>query len=99
MKKIAVSKNELDEYEAVFFALSHPSRRHILMCLGQKGGPMLGGEIAGQFSYSWPTITGHLQTLEKARLVTVHKRGREQIYEINAKRLNVVQKWIRLVQG
>ncbi|MFN8790092.1 MAG: ArsR/SmtB family transcription factor [Bdellovibrionales bacterium] len=97
MKKIATSKKELDEYEAVFFALSHPTRRHILMCLSQKKGPMLGGKIADQFSSSWPTITGHLQTLVKAGLVTVNKQGREQLYEFNAKRLDVIRKWIDIV--
>lgn len=99
MKKLAVSKKEFDEYESVFFALSHPTRRHILMSLSQKGGPMLGGEIADQFSCSWPTTTSHLQNLEKAGLVTVEKQGREQLYEINIKRLNVIEKWINELRG
>lgn len=99
MKKIAVSKSELDVYEIVFFALSHPTRRQILMSLSQKGGPMLGGEIADQFSCSWPTTTSHLQNLEKAGLVTVEKQGREQLYEINTKRLGIIEKWIGQVRG
>jgi DNA-binding transcriptional ArsR family regulator len=99
MKKIAVSKKQSDEFEAVFFALSHPSRRHILLCLSQKNGPMLGGEIADLLSCSWPTTTSHLQNLEKAGLVTVEKQGREQLYEINAKRLDIVLKWISKVRG
>lgn len=69
------------------------------MCLSQKNGPMLGGEIADQFSSSWPTVTGHLQTLEKAGLVKAKKQGREQFYEINAKRLDVIQDWIKKVRG
>ena len=95
MKKIAVSKKELIDYEEVFWALSHASRRHILMCLSQKQGPMIGGEIANQLSCAWPTTTGHLQTLVKAGLVTVEKQGREQIYNINLKRLSVIQNWIK----
>ncbi len=97
MKKIAVSKKELGEYEEVFRALAHASRRHIIVCLSQKGGPMLGGEIAEQLSCSWPTTTGHLHTLEKAGLVTVRKQGREQIYELNRNRLKIVETWIDLV--
>jgi DNA-binding transcriptional ArsR family regulator len=97
MKKIAVSKKELDEYEAVFRALAHASRRHIILCLTQKGDPMLGGEIADQLSCSWPTTTGHLQTLEKAGLVTVNKRGREQIFEINKARFEIVERWLKIV--
>lgn len=99
MKKIAVSKKELGEYEEVFRALAHASRRHIIVCLSQKGGPMLGGEIADQLSCSWPTTTGHLQTLEKAELVTVKKQGREQIYEINKTRFDIVEKWLKDVKG
>ncbi len=94
MKKIAASKKELDEYEAVFRALAHASRRHIIVCLTQKGGPMLGGEIADQLSCSWPTTTGHLQTLEKAGLVTVQRQGREQLYNLNFARLSILQNWI-----
>ncbi len=98
MKKIAVSKKELGEYEVVFWALAHASRRHIIACLSQKNGPMLGGEIAEQLDCSWPTTTGHLQTLEKAGLVTVIRRGREQIYEINRTRFDVVEKWLKDVK-
>ncbi len=97
MKKIAASKKELDEYEIVFRALAHVSRRHIIVCLSQKDGPMLGGEIADQLSCSWPTTTGHLQTLEKAGLVTVKKQGREQLYNLNFDRLNVLQNWINFL--
>ena len=98
MKKIAVSKKELGEYEEVFRALAHASRRHIIVCLSQKDGPMLGGEIAEQLDCSWPTTTGHLQTLEKAGLVTVRKQGREQIYELNRDRLSVIESWIKVVR-
>ena len=98
MKKIAVSKKELSEYEEVFWALAHASRRHIIVCLSQKGGAMLGGEIAELLDCSWPTTTGHLQTLEKAGLVRVQKQGREQIYEINMVRMKVVEKWLKTVK-
>ncbi len=97
MKKIAVSKKELGEYEEVFRALAHASRRHIIVCLSQKDGPMLGGEIAEQLDCSWPTTTGHLQTLERAGLVTVRKQGREQIYELARNRFNIVKKWLESV--
>jgi DNA-binding transcriptional ArsR family regulator len=98
MKKIAVSKKKLGEYEEVFRAIAHASRRHIIVCLSQNG-PMLGGEIAKQLDCSWPTTTGHLQTLEKAELVTVRKQGREQIYELNKDRFAIVEKWLREVHG
>lgn len=96
MRKVVVSKKKLGEYEEVFRALAHASRRHIIVCLSQNG-PMPGGEIAAQLDCSWPTTTGHLQTLEKAGLVRVRKQGREQIYELNRNRLNVIKAWIESV--
>lgn len=98
MKNIATSKKQTD-LELVFKALSNASRRHILMCLKRNNGPMLGGEIADQFSFAWPTVTEHLQALEKAGLVAVQKQGREQIYTLRPDGLKIVQKWLDEVQG
>ena len=99
MKKLTISKKDFIDYELVFQSVSHASRRHILVCLAQKNGPMLGGEIADQLSCSWPTTTEHLQNLTKAGLVTVVKQGRKQIYEINIKQFEIIQKWIDMLQG
>ena len=93
------SKKQLDDYESVFWALSHASRRHIIVCLSKKKGPMLGGEIAEQLSCSWPTTTGHLQTLENAGIVSVRRQGREQWYELNIERLNIISQWTEYVRG
>ena len=41
-----------DAYEAIFEALSHPARRHILMTLNFEGGEMSAGAIAGLFEHS-----------------------------------------------
>lgn len=60
---------------------------------------MLGGEIADQFSVAWPTVTEHLQSLEKAGLVSVQKQGREQIYSLRPEGLSIVKKWLDEVQG
>jgi len=92
------SKNQLDDYEQVFWALCHASRRHILVCLS-KHESMLGGAIADELSCSWPTTTTHLKTLEKAGLVSARRQGREQIYTLNSKRLNVVENWIKQIKG
>ena len=94
MKKLMISKKDLIDYELVFHALSHVSRRHILIWLTQNNGPMLGGEIADLLSCSWPTTTEHLQNLVKAGLVTVQKQGRKKIYRINKNRFNIIEKWM-----
>ena len=71
---------ELARIDAVFSALAHGSRRHILLVLHHRGGSMTAGAIADRFACSWPTTTRHLRVLESAGLVHVDKRGRERIY-------------------
>lgn len=91
------SKKQRDDYEAVFWALAHASRRHIIVCLAQNG-PMLGGQLADQLSCSWPTTTGHLQTLTKSGFLFVQKQGREQLYSLNENRFEIVEKWLKQIK-
>jgi DNA-binding transcriptional ArsR family regulator len=88
------AERELADVEAVFTALAHSSRRHILLVLRFRGGEMTAGEIASRFGCSWPTTTRHLRVLEAAGLVWVEKRGRERVYRLDTKRLlHVATRW------
>ncbi len=101
-KPPAISKAEqkLAEIEAVFAALAHSSRRHILHVLHFRGGEMTAGEIADRFACSWPTTTRHLGVLEAAGLVHVEKRGRERVYRIDRTRLlEVASSWLQTFSG
>lgn len=84
------AERELAGLEAVFAALAHASRRHILVVLNARGGSMTAGEIADRFACSWPTTTRHLRQLEDAGLVTVVADGRQRRYELNRDRLHAV---------
>ena len=85
---------KLDDLEAVFSALAHEQRRHILLTLKFRG-EMTAGDIAKRFACSWPTTTGHLQVLEKAGLLVVEKRGRERVYRLDTGRLlTVTGEWL-----
>jgi DNA-binding transcriptional ArsR family regulator len=89
------ARRGIAEVEAVFNALAHTSRRHILLVLLFRGGEMSAGEIADRFSCSWPTTTRHLRVLEAAGLVTVDKRGRERVYRLQADHLGeVMSRWL-----
>ena len=44
----------LADVDAVFAALAHASRRHILLVLHYRGGEMTAGEIAARFDCTWP---------------------------------------------
>jgi len=72
----------LEEIEAVFFALAHESRRHIVLLLGHTGGELPSGYLAKRFGHSWPTTTRHLRVLEESGLVEVSRRGRASNYRL-----------------
>lgn len=78
---------ELRDVDAVFGALAHASRRHVLLVLHFHGGEMSAGEIARRFDCSWPTTTRHLKRLEEAGLVSVEKDGRERLYRLERETL------------
>ncbi len=87
---------ELEDFDTVFKALAHASRRHILVVLHARGGHMTAGAIADRFACSWPTTTRHLRQLTDAGLVTVEKVGREKIYRLNQARLcRVTDNWLK----
>jgi DNA-binding transcriptional ArsR family regulator len=91
------AERELDDYEVVFRALAHASRRHILLVLHYRGGEMTAGDIAGRFGCSWPTTSRHLRLLEDAGLVHADKRGRERVYRLDRQRLaSVAGTWLEL---
>lgn len=81
---------DLDDLDAVFGALAHITRRHILQVLHARAGSMTAGELASRFSHSWPTTTRHLGVLVQAGLIAVHREGRERRYVLNRDRLTAV---------
>jgi DNA-binding transcriptional ArsR family regulator len=83
-----------DAYEALFTALAHPARRHILMTLNFEGGDMVAGDIAALFAHAWPTTTRHLRVLEEAGLVRQERQGRERVYSIDRKKLALARDWM-----
>lgn len=87
-------KAKMDAYEAVFTALAHPVRRRILLTLNFEGGSMTAGKIAAMFEHAWPTTTRHLQVLESAGLLHHERKGRERIYRIDRRRLELLRDWL-----
>ena len=89
----------LDDVDAVFLALAHEARRHIVLLLGQRGGELPSGYLASRFQHSWPTTTRHLKVLESAGIVEVRREGRSSHYRLNRDRLRkIVSGWLRLVE-
>src|SRR5215510_3524036 len=89
-----------EEVEAVFLALSHEARRHILLLLSHLGGELPSGYLAKRFQHSWPTTTRHLGVLEIAGLVEVRRRGRSRHYRVNRERLlRIVGGWLENLEA
>jgi DNA-binding transcriptional ArsR family regulator len=65
---------------SLFKALAHPVRRRIIDML--RKGPMASGDIAAAFYMSWPTITGHLNALKEAGLVSPERDGASIRYRL-----------------
>lgn len=83
-----------DAYEVIFTALSHATRRRILVTLNFAGGAMTAGEIADLFEHAWPTTTRHLRVLESAGLLEQERRGRTRIYRVDRRRLALARDWL-----
>ena len=94
-KKKSVAEQELEDFDKVFKALAHETRRHILVILQSRGGQVT-GDIVQRFPDAWPTISRHLRQLEDAGLISVEKKGRQIIYSVNSERLkSVTQNWLQ----
>ena len=72
-----------DHASEVFAALSHESRRHIVVLLALSDGELPSGYLAAKFAHSWPTTTRHLSVLEKAGIVKVRREGRNSKYRLD----------------
>ena len=55
---------------------------------------MTAGQIAAVFAHAWQTTTRHLQVLEAAGLLKHERKGRQRIYRIEKKRLELVRDWL-----
>ena len=73
----------LEEVDAVFHALAHETRRHLVLTLSHFGGELPSGYLARRFQHSWPTTTRHLGILQRAGVVEVRREGRGSQYRLN----------------
>ena len=65
---------------AVFKALSDPTRRKVLELLRQR--PMTAGELADHFPVSRPTMSAHFAVLREADLIESTKIGTTLTYQL-----------------
>src|SRR5207253_793372 len=73
-------------------ALAEPNRLRMVGLLG--AAPRSVGEIAAALRLRQPQVTKHLQTLERAGVVTVHPLGRRRIYALRRETLCELGRWL-----
>jgi len=76
----------------VLAALAEPNRMRIVALLSSA--PRAVGEIAQLLELRQPQVTKHLQTLDRAGLVTVHPLGQRRIYALNRQPLRELTAWL-----
>ena len=73
-------------------ALADPTRRAILLRLSE--GEARVTDLAAPFDISLNSVSKHIRILERARLVTRRKLGREHLLSRNARPLDEAAAWI-----
>lgn len=81
--------------DGLFRLLADPTRRRILDLLAERG-PLTVGELAAEFPDLVASgISKHLMGLRAAGLVTATRRGRQQVYRVEADALaNTLAPWL-----
>ncbi len=85
--------NNAGRLDAVFAALSDPTRRRIVERLARK--PLTVGEIASEFSFSQPAISKHLKVLERSGLLEREIDGRVHHCRLDPKAMQAASTWIQ----
>lgn len=80
---------------AVFAAVSNPTRREILDLL--KNRDLQAGELVDAFpKLPQPAVSRHLKILREAGLVSVTADAQRRIYSLQPKKLREVDNWVSL---
>ena len=79
--------------DAVFGALSDPTRRNMLDAL--RAGELSVGELAEPFEMSLAGAAKHVQVLERSNLIKRRKQGRTWYCTINEEAFIAAQEWFQ----
>ena len=78
--------------DAVFRAISEPTRRRILDLLADRERAVK--ELVPQFRMSQPALSQHLRVLRDAGLVRIRRQGRMRVYSVDPRPLREVSDWV-----
>lgn len=80
------------DLDAVFAALSDPTRRAVIRRLGT--GPATVGDLARGFDMALPSFLKHVRALEACGLIRTRKTGRVRSCALSTARLGIVEHWL-----
>jgi DNA-binding transcriptional ArsR family regulator len=78
--------------ETALRALSDPGRRRILTLVRDE--EHSAGEIAAEFTTSWPAVSQHLRVLKEAGLLTERREGTRRLYRARPEGLDDVRAFL-----
>jgi DNA-binding transcriptional ArsR family regulator len=79
--------------DRVFYALSDPTRRHMLERLARE--PASVSELAAPFEMSLAAVVQHVQVLEECGVVRTEKVGRTRMCKLEPRSLSAAERWCR----
>lgn len=82
--------------DAVFFALSDPTRRAILTQLANGEATVM--ELAQPFEMSQPAISRHLNVLEAAGLIVRRAEGTKRPCRLTREGMEEAEQWLTMLQ-
>jgi DNA-binding transcriptional ArsR family regulator len=85
-------KHADDSLDAVFHALSDPTRRAIIGMLARREHSI--GELVPSFPMSFVAVSNHVKALERAGLILREIRGRHHVCRLNAEALSAAYRWL-----
>jgi len=86
-------ENYQDSLDAVFHALSDPTRRAVIQRLGSAGDATI-SDLAEPFDMALPSFMKHISVLESSGLISSTKSGRVRTCRIETDQISAVEKWI-----
>jgi DNA-binding transcriptional ArsR family regulator len=84
--------------DAVFDALSDPTRRRVVETLA-RGGTVTASGLAAQLPMTRQAVAKHLSALRGAELVSTSRVGRETHYKLRPQPLDEAAHWIQMVSA
>jgi len=78
----------------VFNAIAEPRRRQIIEMLARRGALAVGALVLAM-GLPQPAVSKHLGVLRQVGVVLVDKDGRQRLYRLDARKLEVVYNWAK----